>query len=123
MTGELIPVVCTGDFYYVKDRNKNFRSYEVEVQLPAEEVDRALWFIKKHLIAEAVQSEYPDYGFTGIRTCFIVTNLTSKAEAVGDTVEDMEDVQEDMFAEVETVVDQDDEFADVEDVVGGTDAL
>lgn len=117
---EMIPVTCSGQFFYVENRQKNFRSYEVEVQLPSEEVDRALWFIKKNLIDEAIQSAYPEVGFVGVRTVYIQTALPQKAEKVsgGDVVENIEDVQEDMFAGADTVVDGD-EFGDIEEVVSG----
>lgn len=114
MIQEVIPVTCAGQFFYIENRQKNFRSYEVEVQLPAEEVDRALWFVKKNLIDEAVQAAYPDHGFVGIRTCEIITELAVPV-AGGDVVESMDEVEEDMFDNVDVVGSED--FDDVEDVV------
>lgn len=117
---EMIPVTCSGQFVFNESGRRNMRQYQVEVQLPAEEVDRAQWFIKKHLIDEAIQGAYPEYGFVRTRTCYIETHLPEKVPAsAGDVIEDMDDVQEDMFDDVQTVVDEDDEFADVGEVVLG----
>lgn len=115
MMEEFLPVVCEGQFYYVENRNKNFMHYEVEVQLPKSETDRALWYIKKNLINEAVQSAFPEIGFVGIRTCNIVSNIPDVAVEGGDVVETMDVVEEDMFDGAQ--VEASDDFEDVERVV------
>ena len=115
---KMIPIECEGQFFYVENRNKNFMQYKVEVQLPEEEVDRALWYVKKYLIDEAIQGSYPEKGYAGVRTCHILTHLPDRAVKTsgGDVVEDMDDVQEDMFEAGH--VDASDEFSDVGEVVG-----
>lgn len=112
---EFLSVECAGQFYYVQNRIKNYREYNVEVSLPVEHLDKPLWFIKKFLIKDALREAFPELALAGVRTCQIVTRLPEKAVEEGDVIEDITDI-EGSISQASTLVSE--EFADVEDMLG-----
>ena len=119
MMDEMIPVTIAGQYYYVRDRQKNFAHYEVEVELPVGETDRALQFIQKYLVVPKLHEAFPDKGVTGFRTCEIVSHIPDQMLSGAEpALEEEEEVPEDVFSGAKVEI-SDEEFEDVEDIVGG----
>lgn len=106
-----LSVTVMGQFYYLEHRRKAYREYEVEVELPVEQMEVALWYIKKFLVGPAIQEKYPELAFAGVRTCEIVTHLPERIE--GDEVVHVSEFVEDIMVSDKIVSD---EFSDIEDI-------
>lgn len=109
--GNFLTVKVMGQFYYLEHRRKAYREYEVEVELPVEQLEVALWYIKKFLVGPAIQERYPELAFAGVRTCEIVTHLPESIE--GDDVVHVSEYVEDIVVSDKFVSD---EFADIEEI-------
>lgn len=111
---EVVSVTVAGQFYYVEDRRKYVREYEVDVDLPVSEKDRALAYIQGNLVVPKLKKEFGDkYFVTGFRTCALVSHVP------GVDVEDLGEPaleEEDEISAVESLV-KNEEFEGIEEVL------
>ena len=109
---ETIPVVVAGQYYYVEHRRKYYSEYEVEVDLPVEEKDRALAFIQRNLVVPKLKKLNPDRFIQGFRTCALVSHIPG----VNVEEEAEEILIDEPSAAAETLVDNE-EFLEIEEMI------